>query len=187
MNSSVLFNCSKFILLGVVLVVGGIPCIMQLHLNFSISPIGILWPFLLVLFEVFFLIGSLICLLWLGNSKILPIRMGIAFMYFALVLPIGVSLAERLVYHQQVYNDSVGTELAIAINQYIEEKGICPMSIEELETNYFMGEPLFKHGFTSRPFIYWERGGRPNLKYCSGLWSGRFFDFKDMKWYTSTL
>lgn len=162
---------------------------MQVHLLGSIY-LGPFWLIIMGLICLILFVNLALGFLWLivsiikkkGKSK--PIVMAISSICLFFCFTLSVDWAEKLIVSQREYNDNKGAIIVKAVQKFKEREGRYPYELRELRINDI---PRYKHGFIKREFIYWNEKNKPNLKYCSGLLTGRFFNFNDKIWWSSTL
>lgn len=165
---------------------------MQVHLLGSIY-LGPFWLFFMGLIGLI-LFGILIfSLIWLFISiikkKVIfkPLLMTSLSIFLFCCCTMSVDFAEKLVVSQRDYNDDKGAIIVKAVHKFKVERGRYPHTLNELKVNGGLHLPKYKHGFIWRDFIYWNEEDKPILKYCSGMCTGRFYDFNKKIWWNSTL
>jgi len=178
--------------LGLALMIG-FPLTMQLHLLISISPLGVLWPLLLPLIGLILIALAVAGGVYMAiaerrwpitkrhvASTLLPL-------YLLGCLVVGIPAGEMLVAKQRTWNDRRGLDIVAAVRTHKDLHGRYPHSKSELVPELLRTWPRFQHGLLKVDFIYWMESGKPELKYCSGLWTGRIYDFEAGEWSDDTL
>jgi hypothetical protein len=173
------------------------PFFLQLSLMFSISPVGLVFVPLAAFWSI---LGIPIGIAGLGSlvlASMLPPRTRISVTGFilcgaAIVSSGSVSLGEEWVARQRAWNVEQGNHLVTALQRYHADHTRYPRTLDELRPKYLQHVPKWKHGFMRYRFIYWfDRYGRdpetPNLKFCSGWWTGVFYSWRTGMWEPQTM
>ncbi len=172
------------------------PLIVQLYLLMSVSILGLLVVPLAASLSFLGLLGFLLGIaLMVASMFIKKDRKSTSFRRGLILLGLGVyaggifPLGEAWVGRQRERNIEQGNRVVRAIEEYREKCHSFPATLEQLKPDYLASVPKWKHGFVEYRFIYWfdDPGASPRLKFCSGAWTGVFYNWETKSWHPSSL